>query len=277
MLLLLIITAVSLTDIRVSPFSDTTVKFTFLYPEIPGHIEIEMKIIELTNKERTKRNLPPLSTDPHLVIASRQHSYEMIRNGYFSHISPIYYNRTPAIRIYNSGLVQYKTGENIAQNKGTLVPIIIGENPDSLAKIIVHNWMKSAHHRDNILDPGYTNIGVGAIYKDTILKVTQNFVAKPIGIDSIIVSKMNNKYLMDLYLEVYTSGISVFKDASIIEKDSLEFYYKRIRIPLVINSGSHKIELCKDGNGIYKCMGRVYIQTDNPLNSLFQPLTEFNE
>jgi len=277
MLLIIAIFGMTLTNVRISPFGDTTAKFIHLYPIYPGDIIIEKKIIELTNKERIKRNLPLLSIDTNLRIAARQHSFEMVRKSYFSHISPFEVNKTSSIRIYNSGLPQYKTGENIAENSGGLVPILIRENPDSIAKIIVRNWMQSPHHRENILDPEYTDIGVGVVYDDNILKVTQNFVGKPIGIDSVIVSKRNNKYLMCVYLKTHPSDISVFKDANIIEKNSLEFLYKRIRILLSINSGHHKIELCTEGRGIYRCFARIYIETANPFINLFQPLTEFTE
>jgi len=277
MLFILAIFNMSLNDVRVSLFGDTTVKFSPLYPEISGNVEIEMKIIELTNRQREKINIPPLIIDPYLTIASRNHSYEMLRKGYFSHVSPIYYNRTSAIRIYNSGVVQYKTGENIAQNAGTLVPILIFNNPDSIARIIVNNWMESPHHRDNILNREYTNIGVGAIYRDTILKVTQNFVDKSISIDSIIISSKNEEYLMDVYSGGNISIISVFKDEDIIDRNSLKFRYKNIRIPLKRKSGRHKIEFCIKENGMYRCIARVYIYTDNHFNNIFQPLTEFTE
>jgi uncharacterized protein YkwD len=266
----------SLNNVRVSPFGDTTVKFSPLYPEISGNFEIEMKIIQLTNKQREKRNLPPLIIDPYLTIASRNHSYEMLIKGYFSHISPIYYNKTPAVRIYNSGIVQYRTGENIAQNAGTLIPILIFNNPDSLARIIVNKWMESPHHRDNILNSQYTNIGVGAIYRDTILKVTQNFVDKSISIDSIIIGSKNKEYFMDVYFG-NISIISVFKDGDIIDRDSLKYRYENIRIPLKKKSGRHKIEFCIKRSRMYNCIARVYIYTDNHLNNIFQPLTEFTE
>lgn len=277
MLLILTIFNMSLNDVRVSPFGDTTVKFTPLYPEISGNIEIEIKIIELTNRQREKRNLPPLIIDPYLTIASRNHSYEMLRKGYFSHISPTYYNRTPSIRIYNSGVVQYKTGENIALNMGTLVPILVLNNPDSLARIIVNKWMESPHHRDNILNSEYTNIGVGAIYRDTILKVTQNFVDKSISIDSIIIGSKNNEYLMDVYSGRNTSIISVFKDENIIDRDFLKFRYESIRIPLKKKSGQHKIEFCIKESGMYRCIARVYFNTDNHFNNIFRTLTDFTE
>lgn len=277
MIFILIVFSISLNNVRISPFGDTTVKFFPLYPEISGNVEIEMKIIDLTNKEREKRNLPQLIIDPYLTIASRNHSFEMLSKEYFSHFSPIYYNRTPAIRIYNSGILQYKTGENIAQNIGSLIPILVLSNPDSLARIIIHNWMKSPGHRDNILKKEYTNIGVGAIYKDTILKVTQNFVDKSICIDSLIVSSDKEKYLMDVYSSGNTSIISVFKNEEIIDRDSLKFRYKSIRIPIKKKSGNYKIEFCIKESKIYRCIARIYINTDNHLSNIFQPLTEITE
>ncbi|MCK4225437.1 hypothetical protein KAX29_00935 [candidate division WOR-3 bacterium] len=276
MFFILIIIGVTLTEIRIDAFGDTTAKFVSLYPEYPGNTILEGKIIKLINKKRIEQNLPELSIGPHLRIAAREHSLEMIEKSYFSHISPLAINRTPAIRIYNSGLLQYKIGENIAQNVGSLMPILLKEDPDSLARIIVRCWMESPHHRENILDPDYTHMGVGAVARDTILNVTETFADISSGVDSVIVENKGSNYLMNIYLSHSTWSMTVFKDECIIPEDSLEYYSKRIRVPIKINSGAHKIELCSKDSGMYLCKVRIFIQTNAARGELFQPLTEFN-
>ncbi|MEA1912745.1 MAG: CAP domain-containing protein [candidate division WOR-3 bacterium] len=277
MLVLFFFLSISLTQVRVSPFGDTTAKFISCYPEYQGIEEIESRIVELTNKEREKRNLKKLIVDHRLLIAARQHSFEMISRGYFSHISPIETNKTPLVRIYNSGLPQYKIAENIAENTGDLVPILLKKEPDSLARIIHRNLMESPPHRENILNSDYTHVGVGTVFRDNTLKVTQNFADESgIKVDSVLVERKGGEYLMSIYLKAYILSIRVFMDEEKLPENSLEFYSSRIVIPLRINSGLHKIELCyKEGN-IYRCEVRIYVQTSAHWNQLFQLLRDDN-
>lgn len=275
MFFILVFLGISLTEIRIDEFGDTTAKFQSAYPEYPGVELLEEKLIELTNKERIKGHLPKLVPDSHLRIAARQHSLEMLEMGYFSHISPVNGNKTAKMRIYNSGLPQYKIGENLAESIGGLVPILIQENLDSLARIIHNGWMSSPHHRDNMLDKDYTHIGMGAMLKDTTLKVTQTFAQKAFGVDSAVVEKKGNKYLINIYLSSSLWKITVFMDEEGLSEDSIEYYYGRMKIPLRIKSGIHKIELCSIKSDKYCCRVRFFIDTNASWNNLFPVLTEF--
>jgi len=51
--------------------------------------EIEREIFKLTNKERRKHGLAELELTPYLIHAAREHSKDMIRRYFFSHISYI--------------------------------------------------------------------------------------------------------------------------------------------------------------------------------------------
>jgi len=123
----------------------------------------EQKMINLINEERTSRGLQPLKIDTQLVKLARMKSQDMIDNNYFSHTSPTYGSPFEMMQDYG---VSYKSaGENIAGS------------PD-VARAH-NNLMNSDGHRKNILNSGYTHIGVGIINGGPYGKMyTQLFIGK---------------------------------------------------------------------------------------------------
>lgn len=91
---------------------------------------IEARVVERTNVQRAQHGLPPLSVDPWLSTSARRHAAWMTNSRSLTHTSQ-------------------SVGENIA----------MGQN--SSAEVI-NSWMNSSGHRANILNPGYTRIGVAA-------------------------------------------------------------------------------------------------------------------
>ena len=141
----------------------STARVSYLY-------ELERKIYRLTNEARRKHGAPSLTWETSLRDIARAHSVDMLRGNYFSHMSPD--GRSPHDRIrsgYPFGLSS--TGENIWM--GT------GHDPGDttrLARIIVNNWMSSAGHRQNLLNPEFTDIGVGVAARGNDVRATQVFV-----------------------------------------------------------------------------------------------------
>ena len=81
-----------------------------------------------------------------LSRVARYKSQDMVDNRYFSHTSPTY--GTPFQMIKAFGLTYRTAGENIAYGQRT-------------PQAVVNAWMNSSGHRANILNPSYTQIGVG--------------------------------------------------------------------------------------------------------------------
>jgi uncharacterized YkwD family protein len=130
--------------------------------ETGGQIsEIEARVIQLTNEERRRNGLPELQTDQALSNVAREKSDDMQRNGYFSHTSPTY--GSPFDMIRDAGISFQAAGENIAQGQPT---------PEQ----VVQAWMNSQGHRENILNGGYTHIGVG--YNEQGHYWTQMFISR---------------------------------------------------------------------------------------------------
>ncbi|EJP88097.1 serine protease [Bacillus thuringiensis] len=123
--------------------------------------EFEQRVVELTNAERTKQGLPALKIDTELSKVARIKSEDMQKNNYFDHNSPTY--GSPFDMMKKFGISYTSAGENIAQGQRT---------PEE----VVQAWMNSAGHRANILNNGFTHIGVG--YVESGNYWTQQFITK---------------------------------------------------------------------------------------------------
>ncbi|MEH7852643.1 CAP domain-containing protein [Bacillus thuringiensis] len=123
--------------------------------------EFEQRVVELTNAERAKQGLPALKIDTELSKVARIKSVDMQKNNYFDHNSPTY--GSPFDMMKKFGISYTSAGENIAQGQRT---------PEE----VVQAWMNSAGHRANILNNGFTHIGVG--YVESGNYWTQQFITK---------------------------------------------------------------------------------------------------
>lgn len=106
----------------------------------------EAEVLRLVNVERAKRGLAPLKNNWQLSRCARIKSQDLRDRNYFSHISPTYGSPFQMMRAFN---IPYSTaGENIAEGSPT-------------AAMVMSMWMNSSGHRANILNPSFTEIGVG--------------------------------------------------------------------------------------------------------------------
>lgn len=106
----------------------------------------EREVVRLVNVERRKNGLSELEYNWQLSRVARYKSEDMRDRGYFSHTSPTY--GTPYQMMRSFGITYRTAGENIA--KGQTSP-----------EAVVKGWMNSSGHRANILNPSFTEIGVG--------------------------------------------------------------------------------------------------------------------
>ncbi len=137
---------------------------TFDFPAVQGQItlepQLEQQMVDLVNQERTSRGLNALRVDTTLKDMARAHSLDMIQRRYFSHYTPE--GGSVADRADAAGLAYRIVGENLA-----LAPDLASAH-DGL--------MQSQGHRENILRPDYTRIGIGIYREEGLgLVITQNF------------------------------------------------------------------------------------------------------
>ena len=112
------------------------------------HSDPELRLILLMNQTRTKAGLRPLKPSRILGEVARAHSREMSAGNFFSHNNPAGWG--PKERLERAGFAWKAFGENI------------GCGLDSPEKIL-QTWMNSAGHRETILDPVYTEVGIGLV------------------------------------------------------------------------------------------------------------------
>ncbi len=103
------------------------------------------QVVNLVNQERAKAGLKPLAKDSALTVMALDKAKDMYYNRYFDHNSPTYGSPFDMMKKY--GIRFTYAGENIAKGQRT---------PQEVMKA----WMNSPGHRQNILSPNYTKIGV---------------------------------------------------------------------------------------------------------------------
>ena len=110
------------------------------------HSDPEARLILLMNQERTKAGLRPLKPSRLLDDLARAHSREMSGGNFLSHTNAAGWG--PKERLEKAGFAWRAYGENIGCGQDT-------------AEKILRMWMDSSVHRENVLDPAYTEVGVG--------------------------------------------------------------------------------------------------------------------
>ncbi|MDP3470132.1 MAG: CvpA family protein [Daejeonella sp.] len=109
--------------------------------------ELELRMLDMINKEREKLGLPVLYFDEELAAVARKHSKDMFRRGYFSHYNPE--GNSPFDRIRREGIQFRIAGENLA----------LAQNL-SLAH---YGLMESTTHRANIEHKAFGRVGIGIL------------------------------------------------------------------------------------------------------------------
>src|SRR5262245_56299303 len=113
----------------------------------------EEKLLELTNAERKKEDLPPLAANLSLCRVARAHSQNMAKQEKLDHVLDC---KSPFDRL-DDAKYRYQSGaENIA---------VSAEQNPSMADIL-KLWMDSDPHRKNILSAKFTEVGVGIAKND---------------------------------------------------------------------------------------------------------------
>ncbi len=140
--------------------SPQTPKKIAIFPETDA---IEKELWNFINKERGHHNLPLLEFSSALSEMARQHSLDMANQGKLTHLSSN--GKTLINRLENAGLFFVDAGENVAVSQ-TFV-----------AEFIHDSFFESIEHRENILNPDFTQIGIGIIHlENKEYYVTQDFL-----------------------------------------------------------------------------------------------------
>ncbi|MGZ5219258.1 MAG: CvpA family protein [Chitinophagaceae bacterium] len=137
----------TMNSLTVDPRSNKKVPLGFTYDKAEVRPFLEIKMLEMVNKERVKEGLKPLKADPEMSRVARAHSSDMFVRGYFAHNTPE--GKTPFDRMRAAGVQFSAAGENLALAQ-TL-------------EIAHTNLMNSPGHRANILHPSFGRLGIGIL------------------------------------------------------------------------------------------------------------------
>lgn len=108
----------------------------------------------LLDKERERRGLRALTANSQLRKAASKYSRQMVRDGFFDHVSPggsTLLSRVKRSTSYLRNARGYSLGENLAWGSYDL----------ATPRQTVRSWMRSSGHRRNILNRRFRNIGIG--------------------------------------------------------------------------------------------------------------------
>ena len=146
--------------LTVRPGSREMVQLPFRVAQPRPRPDLEARMLELVNAERTAAGLRPLRADAALTQVARRHSVDMFARGYFSHITPE--GHDPFDRMRAADVRFLAAGENLALARS------LQQAHDGL--------MDSPGHRANILRPAFGRLGVGVLDGGARgLMVTQKF------------------------------------------------------------------------------------------------------
>jgi len=120
-------------------------------PPPPSVASEALQILALVNNVRASRGLVPMRLSVSLNTAAQAHSARQAASGSIFHVGPDGTN--PGDRIATTGYQFSTWGENVAAGYRT-------------PATVMDAWMRSPGHCRNILNPTFTELGVGYVKRD---------------------------------------------------------------------------------------------------------------
>ena len=112
----------------------------------PVEEALALEVLDLVNLERSKMGLGSLAFHGGAADVAYAHCVDMDVRDFFAHTNPD--GESPGDRLAAAGITGVGWGENIAWGY---------PSPEA----VMDGWMNSAGHRTNILNPGWTHLGIG--------------------------------------------------------------------------------------------------------------------
>lgn len=108
------------------------------------------QMISEVNQVRTQAGLLPLSEAEELSLVATERSSDMVTRNYFGHTTPD--GRTVFTMLHERGIIYNIAGENLAWNNAA---------ERSTSSVAIQGFLNSPTHRDILLSPEFSQIGVG--------------------------------------------------------------------------------------------------------------------
>lgn len=126
-------------------------------------------VIALTNEERSDKGLGSLKANALLNQAAQLKANDMAAKSYYAHVSPD--GTVPPAWLNKVGYKYQAMGENLVVDRES-------------SEQVVSAWMGSPSHRENMLNPQFTEIGIGIAhgrYKGMDTTYVVQMLARPSG------------------------------------------------------------------------------------------------
>jgi uncharacterized protein YkwD len=123
--------------------------------------DVAQRFLDLTNGERAAAGIGPMAMRADVVPMALGHSLEMAQQGTIWHGSFV-----------TEGTLHTLNAQSIGENVG------MGESVAAIESA----FMASPHHRDNILDPNFTQAGYAVVANNATYFVTEDFVQPKGGV-----------------------------------------------------------------------------------------------
>lgn len=130
----------------------------------PSPLSVEASAVARINESRRGDGKGELLLDPVLSEMARVYSRRMRDEGFFGHVDPQGGGLVDRLRV--AGIGFSVVGENLANVGGVSDP----------AAVAHQMLMENPAHRANILDPRFTEIGIGVAQRDDTYWMTQVFL-----------------------------------------------------------------------------------------------------
>ena len=148
---------------------------------------VERAIVHYTNKERRRRNLRKVRRSSSLVKAARGHAGWCAGRNRMTHTGTG--GTQPWQRARQAGYPSQGVSENIWQQHGrnntTYKSRFRWRSDWQFGKAAVITWMNSPGHRSNLLDPRWTDIGVGLSRRNGHTMLVQMFGDRPASLPKV--------------------------------------------------------------------------------------------
>lgn len=126
---------------------------------------LEEQLSHMISDARTRNGLNPLMPDASLGVIARAHSADMSLNQYFDHEDRS--GCGVSCRATGADSAWGAVAENIFMTKGG--------TPEAAAAQAQSAWLASDRHRTNMLNQGYTRVGIGAWGDENAVYITAVF------------------------------------------------------------------------------------------------------
>jgi len=147
-------------------------------------VTVRQELLDLINRERAKAKLSPVSAKDDLNNLAQLYTEDMKKRNFFGHVNPD--GETPDDRRKKAG-IPTTVGENLA-----LAPTLLYAH---------QGLMRSAIHRQNILNPEWQKVGLGITINGNSILIAEEFAPKILTAADIdilgknIIDQINQKKL----------------------------------------------------------------------------------